>query len=118
MTWDPERLARDTGTIREGRAEGVAKTNLFESPRFFVDVHVLRPGQSHRPHRHAGEDKVYHVLSGRGVVLAGGRQHRVGPGWTVWCPEGDDHGVTNEGPEDLRLLVFMAPHPRAAAAVQ
>ena len=33
----------------------------------------------------------------------------------VWCPAGEDHGVENaaDASEDLRLLVFMAPHPRA-----
>jgi mannose-6-phosphate isomerase-like protein (cupin superfamily) len=107
---------RDTTTIREGRPEGLAKHNLFETPRFFADVYVLRPGQAQSAHRHAGEDKCYFVLEGRGTVTSGSGEHAVGPGAIVLCPAGEEHGVRNdEEAGDLRLLVFMAPHPRATA---
>jgi quercetin dioxygenase-like cupin family protein len=103
--------AKDTGLVREAAADKPRKVNLFQTERFFADVWVLAPGQSQAPHRHGGEDKLYHVLSGRGEVTVGAAVHRVGPGWAVFCPAGEDHGVRSEGPEDLRLLVFMAPHP-------
>jgi mannose-6-phosphate isomerase-like protein (cupin superfamily) len=106
---------RDTNEIRGASPEKPRKVNLFESASFFADVHVLAPGQSQALHRHAKEDKCWLVLSGRGVVTAGGRDHPVGPGQMVWSPPGEDHGVRCEGPEDLRLLVFMAPHPKPPA---
>ena len=106
---------RDTSEITEGREDKPAKVNLFQTPRFFADVYVLRPGQAQKAHRHAGEDKCYHVLSGRGVVVSGAETFRAGPGGIVFCPAGEDHSVRNEGPEDLRLLVFMAPHPERAS---
>jgi quercetin dioxygenase-like cupin family protein len=109
---DPPTRAKDTNRIVGGADAKPAKTNLFQSARFFLDVHVLKAGQSQAPHRHEKEEKLYHVLSGRGVVTTGGKDHAVGPGWTVWCPPGEEHGVRNDGPEDLRLLVFMAPHPK------
>ena len=112
---DAPRL-RDTNLIREGRADKPAKTNLFETPRFFADVWVLRPGQAQAPHRHAGEDKLYHVLSGRGEAVSGAHVYAVGPGEIVFCPAGEDHAVRALGPEDLRLLVVMAPHPRPPGA--
>jgi quercetin dioxygenase-like cupin family protein len=105
-------VKKDTNEIRDGTEGKPRKVSLFETPRFFLDVHVLRPGQEQAPHRHEVEDKVYHVLSGRGVVTTGGVRHAVGPGEAVWCRPGEEHGVRNEGPDDLRLLVFMAPHPR------
>jgi mannose-6-phosphate isomerase-like protein (cupin superfamily) len=108
--------AKDTNAIRRGSDAKPAKVNLFQSPRFFADVHVLRPGQSQPPHRHEREDKLYHVLSGHGVVTTGGRELPVGPGWAVWCPPGEEHGVRNDGAEDLRLLVVMAPHPQPPPA--
>ena len=106
---------RDTGEITEGREDKPRKENLFQTPQFFLDVHVLRPGQVAKVHVHEKEDKVYHVLSGRGVVTVGADEVEVGPGHAVHCPVGADHGVRNDGAEDLRLLVFMAPHPRADA---
>lgn len=102
----------DTSAVRDGRAEKMAKHNLVETPRFFADVYVLRPGQAQAPHEHAGEDKCYFVLDGRGRATSGAETFDVGPGDFVWCPAGDPHGVENTGDEDLRVLVYMAPHPR------
>lgn len=110
------RRMRDTAELTEGRAEKMAKHNLFETARFFADVYVLRPGQAQARHRHGGEDKCYFVLSGRGTVTSGADTFAVTSGQIVCCPAGEDHGVTNDDPdEDLRLLVFMAPHPRPDA---
>lgn len=106
---------RDTSAVRATRPDKPAKVNLFETARFFADVWVLRPGQTQAPHRHEREDKLYHVLSGRGRVLSGVEEHEVGPGQLAFCPAGEDHGVTALGPEDLRLLVIMAPHPKPPA---
>ena len=102
----------DTGTIRESAEDKPRKVNLFETPRCFADVHVLRPGQVARVHDHPSEDKCYHVLEGRGIVTLGDDEHPVREGHLVFCPAGVPHGVRNEGTADLRLLVFMAPHPR------
>jgi mannose-6-phosphate isomerase-like protein (cupin superfamily) len=103
---------KDLNAAREGRADKPAKTNLFETARFFADVWVLRAGQAQAPHHHEREDKLYQVLSGRARVRTGAEEHDVGAGAVVFCPAGEDHAVANPGPEDLRLLVFMAPHPR------
>lgn len=102
----------DTSKITQADHEKLAKHNLFETPRFFADVYVLRPGQAQTVHRHAGEDKCYFVLSGDARIVSGDETHDVGPGAIVWCPAGEDHGVENAADGDLRLLVFMAPHPR------
>ena len=48
---------RSVDEVREGSPDKPRKVNLFQSPRFFADVHVLRPGQSQAPHRHGGEDE-------------------------------------------------------------
>lgn len=104
---------KDTTAITEGRAEKLAKHGLFETPRFFADVYVVRPGQAQAIHKHAAEDKCYFVLSGRAQVVSGSETHEVGPGQIVFCPAGEDHGVENTADDtDLRLLVFMAPHPK------
>jgi quercetin dioxygenase-like cupin family protein len=109
------RLA-DTDIVRATRPDKPAKHNLFETARFFADVWVLAPGQAQSAHRHATEDKLYQVLSGRGRVTSGAERHDVRAGHVVFCPAGDDHAVENPGPDDLRLLVFMAPHPKPPVA--
>ncbi len=108
----PEGVLRDAEGIVGSSPSKMRKVSLFETPRFFCDVYVLGPGQSQAPHAHAASDKVYAVLSGRGRVRVGAAVLDVRAGHVVHCPAGADHGVENDGPEDLRLLVFMAPHPK------
>jgi quercetin dioxygenase-like cupin family protein len=105
-------IAKDAGAVREFRTEKMARTNLFETPRMFCDVYCLEPGQEQAPHTHAGEDKVYHVMEGEALFRVGEEEQSLGPGWTVFCPAGEPHGVRNASDAPLRLLVFMAPHPR------
>jgi mannose-6-phosphate isomerase-like protein (cupin superfamily) len=105
-------LRKDLSAIVGGTPGKMRKTNVFETPRFFCDVYVLGPGQSQAPHAHEGADKVYAVLSGAGSIRVGAEVASVRAGHAVHCPAGSEHGVENPGPEDLRLLVFMAPHPK------
>lgn len=90
----------------------LAKSNLFETPRFFCDVYCLAPGQEQAPHTHGGNDKVYHVIEGEVVFRDGAEELPGRPGDTLWCAAGKVHGVRNPGPGNAVLLVFMAPHPR------
>jgi quercetin dioxygenase-like cupin family protein len=87
------------------------KLNLFETPRFFLDVYCLAPGQAQKPHAHAEADKVYAVLEGQVTVRVGDATAQLGPGESALCPAGTDHGVENPGPNPAALLVFMAPRP-------
>ena len=95
-----------------GSETRMTKTNLFETPRFFLDVYVLEPGQAQSPHVHDGNDKIYLVVEGRGTFRIGAEQGELGPGDAVLAPAGVEHGVENPGPDRLVTLAFMAPHPR------
>ena len=92
-------------------ADKMRKTNLVETASLFCDVYGLEPGQSQAGHRHAVGDKLYYVISGRGLVRVGSEEHEVGPGDLACAPAGEEHGVRNSGPERLVLLVVMAPKP-------
>jgi quercetin dioxygenase-like cupin family protein len=92
-------------------AEKLAKHNLFETPRFFLDVYCLAPGQAQKAHAHAGSDKVYVVLEGRCRFQVGNESAEHSEGAAVFCPAGEPHGVDNPGPANARLLVMMAPAP-------
>jgi mannose-6-phosphate isomerase-like protein (cupin superfamily) len=103
---------KDAAAVVGALPDKLRKSNLFETARFFLDVYVVGPGQSQTPHAHDASDKVYVVLSGRGTVRVAAEIHAVREGHAVFCPAGASHGVENSGPDDLRLLVFMAPHPK------
>jgi len=87
--------------------EKMAKENLFDSPRMFLDVHGLLPGQAQKVHVHADADKVLHCLEGAGVVTIGDAEHPIRAGEVTVFPAGLAHGVRNDGSERLVLLVMM-----------
>lgn len=93
------------------RPEKMAKISLFNEPEMFVDVYCLEPGQQQAHHSHSDAAKVYYVLEGEGVFLVGTEEQRLGPGHAVMAPAGAPHGVRNEGPARLSVLVAMAPNP-------
>lgn len=89
----------------------MGKTTLFQSERILVGLNAFEPGQEHKLHAHAGMDKVYHVLAGRGVFLLAGREAPMAAGMTLIAPEGVLHGIRNSGRERLLVLAILAPSP-------
>ena len=90
----------------------LTKVSLFESPRMFCDVYGLRPGQAQAGHVHAGNDKIYAVLSGRCRVEVGGESRVLTAGQVAVAPAGIGHGLLNDSDAPATLLVIMAPHPK------
>jgi len=87
------------------------KINLFETKNFFCDVYCLEPGQEQKVHAHAGEDKIYYVLEGRGSFVVGEETKEHGERQIVFAPAGAPHGVKNTSDGKLTMLVFMTPNP-------
>jgi mannose-6-phosphate isomerase-like protein (cupin superfamily) len=91
--------------------EKMKKNAIFDSQHLFYDAYCLLPGQSQKVHAHEGSDKVYYVLRGTGRFTVGEEEQDLGEGNAVIARAGDPHGVSNEGAENLVLLVTMAPRP-------
>ena len=87
-----------------------AKTDLFAGGRLFVGLNCFEPGQTQRPHVHAGADKFYLLISGRARMTVGEETREVGAGTLVWAPADVPHGVA-EALERTVMLVGMAPPP-------
>ena len=92
-------------------AERMGKSTLFRSARLLVGLNAFEPGQEHALHAHAGMDKVYHVLEGRGVFLLEDRELPMAAGEMLVAPEGVPHGIRNTGDERLLVLAILAPAP-------
>ncbi len=95
--------------------EKLAKVPLFASERFFLDLYCLEPGQSQKAHAHAGSDKVYLVVEGRGEFEIGDETRALGPGEGTFAPAGVQHGVRNASGARLVVLTWMSPPPAGAA---
>lgn len=92
-------------------ADRMGKATLFRSDRVLVGLNCFEPGQEHRLHTHAGQDKVYHVLSGTGVFLLEDGEIPMGDGTLLVAPDGVPHGIRNTGEGRLVVLAVLAPAP-------
>jgi mannose-6-phosphate isomerase-like protein (cupin superfamily) len=89
----------------------MGKATLFRSDRLMVGLNAFEPGQEHGLHAHEGMDKLYHVLSGRGVFLLDDRELPMEAGQMLVAPAGVAHGIRNSGEERLVVLAVLAPSP-------
>jgi len=85
------------------------KTTLWQSGQLTLGLNCLEPGQIQKVHAHGGADKIYYVLEGEGDFTIGDEQRIAKQGMLIVAPAGIPHGVTNNGPERLSLLVTIAP---------
>jgi mannose-6-phosphate isomerase-like protein (cupin superfamily) len=72
-----------------------------------LGVYVLPAGgvDPQQPHT---EDEVYYVVAGRGSLIVGDEERRVGPGSLIFVAAGVEHRF-HQIDEALTLLVFFAP---------
>jgi quercetin dioxygenase-like cupin family protein len=89
----------------------MGKSTIFASPRLLVGLNAFEPGQEHALHAHAGQDKVYQVLEGRGLFLLDGRELAMQQGDLLVAPDGAPHGVRNNSEARLLVLAILAPAP-------
>jgi|SRR4030095_8054466 quercetin dioxygenase-like cupin family protein len=90
-------------------AEKFFKATLWQGEHVMVGLNCLESSQTQPVHAHAGADKFYFVLEGRGTFAVGDEEQTLEPGSLVIAPAGIPHGVTNSGTERLSLLVAIAP---------
>ena len=89
----------------------MGKATLYQSDRLLVGLNAFEPGQEHKLHAHAGMDKVYYVLAGRGVFLLDGSEEPMEAGMMLIAPEDVPHGIRNTGTDRLLVLAILAPSP-------
>ena len=77
---------------------------LLDEKQLNAEV-TLEPGCSLGYHEHHNESETYYILSGKGIYSDNGTLRMVSAGDVTFTPDGQGHGMTNTGDEDL---VFMA----------
>jgi len=93
------------------RPDKMAKIALATTPRAQLDLYCLEPGQDQKPHAHDDQDKIYVVLEGRGRVVVGAATETLEAGEAIVAPAGTPHGIANDGPARLTVLVVVTPPP-------
>lgn len=59
--------------------------------------------------RHRGVDQWLYVVSGRGIAVVDGRQHRLQPGTLVLIERGQRHEIRQRGRAPLRTVNIYVP---------
>src|SRR3989442_12215428 len=90
------------------------KVNLFETARMFCDLYCFEPGQEQKTHTHAGADKIYYVLAGRGTFHIGGEKRGLGGDNIVMGPAKGENGVGKTNGGSLARLGSRRPKPTCA----
>jgi quercetin dioxygenase-like cupin family protein len=93
-------------------AAKMGKATVFQGTAMMVGLNAFEPGQEHAAHAHAGTDKLYQVIEGRGEFTVGAAKQTCDRGALVFAPADVSHGVRNAGPGRLLVLVVMAPPPK------
>ena len=78
----------------------------FESPTAFLNETYVEVGKEVEPHTHLGEEEIYYILEGGGVMKIDGEEKRVGSGDTILTKKGSTHSLKNCGTQRLRMVVF------------
>ena len=89
----------------------MGKSTLAQGGFLFAGLNCFEPGQEHAPHAHAGQDKLYLILEGSGMVQIGDQTERLSPGDAAFAPSGIVHSISNPGPERLVVMAILGPPP-------
>ena len=69
---------------------------------------TLEPGASIGNHLHDGDEEIYYVISGEGLMFVNDEEEAVTTGDIVLTKSGSHHGLKNTGPDILKIFVPCA----------
>lgn len=87
------------------------KSTLAHGDFLFAGLNSFEPGQEHAPHVHEGQDKLYLVLEGEGVVRVDDQAEVLTAGDAAFAPAGVLHSIHNSGTERLIVMAVLSPPP-------
>lgn len=104
--------------VRENMRGGKGAVTLehwFKPEAFGAKVRLctrmtLAPGSSIGSHTHEGEDEVYLVLAGSGLIQENGEWVPIRTGDAILTGKGGTHGVENTGTEPLVIAAIIMPY--------
>ncbi len=88
------------------REDFVPKELLCGAGRL-LGVITVPPGGEIADHVHNNEYEVYSLLSGTGLYNDNGTPVQLSAGAVTYCPDGETHGIKNNGKEDLVFVAFI-----------
>lgn len=93
-------------------ADKMGKSEVALGETLFAGLNSFEPGQEHAAHAHAGQDKLYFILEGAGMVQVGDQAELLSAGDAAFAPSGVMHSIRNPGPGRLVVMAVLAPPPK------
>jgi len=90
----------------------MAKSTIAQGDFLFAGLNSFEPGQEHAAHAHAGQDKLYYILEGSGLVQVGDAVELLAAGDAAFAPAGVVHSIRNSGSQRLVVMAVLGPPPR------
>ena len=84
----------------------VGKDNLYEKGRLYAQM-CLKPGCGVGYHEHEGEEEIFVITKGTAIYSDDGREHEVGVGDVMICPDGHGHAITNRSDSDCEFTALI-----------
>lgn len=110
MNWQAMFLKK-VSSFAKFSAEKMGKSTVAEGEFLFVGLNSFEAGQEHALHAHEGQDKLYFILEGSGIVRIGEQSEHLSAGDAAFAPSGVVHSIRNPGPERLVVMAVLAPPP-------
>lgn len=79
---------------------------LGNSCKMFSQV-IIKPGCELGYHEHHGETETYYLLQGKGLYNENGIQREIQAGDVTFCPDGEGHGLINNGEENIIFIALI-----------
>jgi quercetin dioxygenase-like cupin family protein len=89
----------------------MSKSSVARGDALFAGLNCFEPGQEHAPHAHKGQDKLYLILEGSGMVQIGEQTEVLSAGDVAFAPAGVMHSIRNTGTMRLVVMAVLAPPP-------
>ena len=102
---------RQVSSLAKFTPERMGKGTVVQGEFLFAGLNSFEPGQEHAPHAHEGQDKLYLILEGNGMVQIGDQTERLSAGDAAFAPSGMVHSIRNPGPERLVVMAVLGPPP-------
>ena len=83
-------------------------TNEFDSSLKYVRELILEPGSSIGMHAHNGDEEVYYIIEGKGLMTVDKEEREIAAGDIVLTKSGSSHGLKNNSPDILKIFVACA----------
>lgn len=105
-------FAKNVVNLAQFSPDKMGKSTVAKGESLFIGLNSFEPGQEHAAHLHSGQDKLYFVLAGSGMVTIGDDSTFLSAGDAAFAPSGVLHSIRNPGPARLIVMAILAPPPR------